>query len=155
MTLEKQGNWELGIGNRESGIGKDIVSLNSIGGAKRSSGALKEYLTQENCQDWLCPDLREYWNLGRVRNSNKIILRAIAGQEKFLFSPTEGYTLRYFTGQYTVKQIQKLAQQEFPDADPNLVVNLLQKLISHQILALDEPEDEETRGRGDAGDAGN
>ncbi|NET56966.1 MAG: M50 family metallopeptidase [Symploca sp. SIO2E6] len=102
---------------------------------------LQEYLTQENCQDWLCPDLREYWNLARVRNSNKIILKAINGQEKILFSPIEGYTLRYFTGQYTVKQIQKLAQQEFPDADPNLVVNLLQKLISHQILAIDELED--------------
>jgi len=109
---------------------------------------LKEHLTKKNCQDWLCPDLREYWNLARVRNSSKIILRAINGQEKFLFSPIEGYTLRYFTGQYTVKQIQKLTKQEFPDADPNLVVNLLQKLISHQILALDEPH-EETRGRGD------
>ncbi|NER49589.1 MAG: M50 family metallopeptidase, partial [Symploca sp. SIO1A3] len=114
----------------------------------------KEYLTQENCQDWLCPDLREYWNLGKVRNSNQIILRAIEGKKKLFFSPIEGYTLRYFTGQYTVRQIQKLAQQEFPDADPNLVVNILQKLISHQILALDEPQDrvsndQQTRGRGD------
>ena len=111
---------------------------------------MTEYLTPENCQDWLCPDLREYWKLGRVGNSNKIILRAIKGQEKFLFSPIEGYTLRYFTGQYTVRQIQNLAQQEFPNTDPNLVVNLLQKLISHQIFALDETH-EQTRGRGDAG----
>ncbi|NEP11340.1 MAG: M50 family metallopeptidase [Symploca sp. SIO2C1] len=114
---------------------------------------LKEYLTQENCHDWLCPDLREYWNLARVRSSNKILLKAINGQQKFLFSPIEGYTLRYFTGQYTVRQIQKLAQQEFSDAEPNLVVNILQKLISHQILALDEPH-EQTRGRGDAGTRG-
>lgn len=102
---------------------------------------LKDYLTQENYQDWLCPDLREYWTLAIVRNSDNIILRAIEGKEKFLFSPIEGYTLRYFTGQYTVRQIQNLAQQEFPNADPNLVVNLLQKLISLKILALDETQE--------------
>jgi len=102
---------------------------------------LKEYLIQENYQDWLCPDLTQYWTLAKVRDSNNIILRAIEGQEKFRFSPIEGYTLRYFTGQYTVRQIQQFAQQEFPNADPNLLVNLLQKLISHKILAFDETQE--------------
>ena len=96
---------------------------------------------QTDYDDWICPDLGEYWKLGRVKGSDKIVLRAKETSEKHLFSPTEGHILRHFTGKTTVEQIQNLTQQEFPQVESNVVVELLQKLINLGIIEIaDEPE---------------
>jgi len=96
----------------------------------------KYRLPQEDFYDWICPDLREYWQLFQIPDSDQIILKAIPANRQFLFSLGEGYALQYFTGTLTARQIQNRCQQLLPNIDPNLVVNLLHKLISLEILAM-------------------
>ncbi len=95
-------------------------------------------------QDWVCPDIRPYWQLLPVKDSDQVILKSRQGEDQFYFPAAEGYVLRYFTNHYTIGKIQRNCQQQFPDAKPNLVVNLLQKLIALGILAPNTDEDQTT-----------
>ncbi|MFB2970233.1 site-2 protease family protein [Aerosakkonema sp. BLCC-F183] len=94
----------------------------------------------------ICPDIRAYWKLAAIKGSDRVILLSAQGNNHFQFSAAEGYALRYFTGEFTALEIQNHLNREFqPTISANLVVELLQKLITLGILA-DEVEDEE-RGR--------
>ncbi|MBE9129199.1 MULTISPECIES: M50 family metallopeptidase [unclassified Coleofasciculus] len=91
---------------------------------------------QTDYDNWICPDIRPYWKLSQLRNSNQFVLRTPDDNHQHLFSATEGYALRYFTGVYTVSQIQQDCHQKLGDAiASNLVAQLLQKLITLDILA--------------------
>lgn len=90
------------------------------------------------CAISICPDLRTYWKLSQVKGSDQIILQAIQGNHRFVFSSAEGYALRYFTGEFTVEQVQQCCQQQFSgEISPHLVTELLEKLIALGILASD------------------
>jgi len=90
----------------------------------------------------ICPNLGAYWKLGQLKNSENIILKSPGKQ--FIFSPEEGYALRYFVGQFTLDQIQEACQQEFNHAlAPNWVSQLLEKLIDLGILTFQETEEPE------------
>jgi len=90
-------------------------------------------------QNWLCPNLTAYWQLGQLRDSDVVILQAINGSDHHQFSPAEGYALRYFTGQFTVNQAQSFCQQQFGDLlSANFAAELLEKLISLNILAVED-----------------
>ncbi len=102
---------------------------------------------QDNLKDWICPDIRTYWQLAKLRDSDQIILQSTQHNRQFRFSLTEGYALQYFTGELTTEQIQTCCQQQFQDAishnltlSNNLVIELLQKLIALGILALPDVE---------------
>jgi putative peptide zinc metalloprotease protein len=89
---------------------------------------------------WICPDLTPYWQLGQLRNSNQVILQALEGNQAFYFSEIEGYALRYFTGQFTVAQVQQFCQQQFNAAlADHFVMELLQTLVNRKLLIRDEP----------------
>ncbi len=94
------------------------------------------------CAISICPDLRTYWKLSQVKGSDQIILQATQGNHRFVFSSAEGYALRYFTGEFTVEQVQQCCQQQLSgEISPHLVTELLEKLIALGILASDIDEE--------------
>lgn len=84
--------------------------------------------------NWICPDIRPAWKLGRLRSSEEIILQAIEGGRELRFSEAEGYALRYFTGVLTVREVQSRLSAEFSRCDRNLVTKLVEKLVTMGIL---------------------
>ena len=90
--------------------------------------------------NWICPDISAYWKLGLVHHSDQVVLQAIEGTHQFQFSASEGYALRYFTGQFTVAQVQQRCQQQFESITGDFVMELLQKLVSLGLLAIAETE---------------
>lgn len=99
-------------------------------------------MTPEINQDWLCPNLSSYWQIGKLPKSNQLMLCSPWSQMHYPISPAEAQALRYFTGQFTVAQVQQQCQQTPGDISPTFVVELIQKLIDCQILSLEltEPE---------------
>ncbi|MCL1466092.1 hypothetical protein [Argonema galeatum] len=96
-----------------------------------------------NYESLICPDIRDYWKLAQLKGSDRVILLTSQGDRRYQFSAGEGFALRYFTGQFTVQEIQNYCQEQYKDAiSSNLVVELLQKLITLGILAA-EVEDGE------------
>lgn len=105
---------------------------------------LEEQLSQAEYQNCICPDIRAYWKLSRIKGSDQIILQAIEGNQRHQFSAAEGHALRYFTGQFTLQEIQtRLNQELHPPISPNLVLELLQKLLHLGILAPDDEQHSE------------
>ncbi|BBD63390.1 hypothetical protein NIES2109_62400 (plasmid) [Nostoc sp. HK-01] len=88
-------------------------------------------------QAWLCPNLKIYWQILPVFDSEQVLLQAIKTEQKLLFSATEGYALEHFDGTLTVKQIQEKCQQKFGEAiDPNFIGLLLNKLVDLKVLTF-------------------
>jgi putative peptide zinc metalloprotease protein len=84
---------------------------------------------------WQCPNLTSYWQLGQIRSSDQVVLQAIEGQQQYQFTATEGFALRYFTGSFTLAQVQSQCEQQFGTTlPPHFVLNLLQKLIDLGLL---------------------
>ncbi len=97
---------------------------------------LREKFTQDNYQDWICPDIRAYWKLRKIRDVDQFLLQELDGKRQFPLSPAEGFALQYFTGRYKVEQLQERCNQEFGDLVPsNFVLELLEKLVELGILA--------------------
>ncbi|MCL1475002.1 hypothetical protein [Argonema antarcticum] len=114
---------------------------------------LEESQTQTEYQNCICPDIRDYWKLAQRKNCDRVILLSTQGNQRYQFSAVEGYALRYFTGEFTGQEIQNYCQEQYQNAiSPNLVVELLQKLIILGILAAEV--DDKERGRGKEGDKG-
>lgn len=93
----------------------------------------------EQWQDWPAPPLGEHWKLGQLKNKQNYVL--VGGSTQLLLSANEGQMLRYFNGKTTLGAI---ARRIDPKGEtPNLVPDLLQKLIAHRVLGLGdvEPED--------------
>lgn len=90
--------------------------------------------------DCICPDLTVYWQLGKVRNAEQVILQLREGNQCFRFSAAQGIALQHFTGHFTIGQVQDLCRQQLGETlSPHFVVELLLKLVELKILAL--PED--------------
>jgi len=87
--------------------------------------------------DWLCPDITPYWRLSKIRDRDRVLLKAKTGSTQYQFSSVEGYALRHFVGKYTIAEIQTRCQKEFTVIDAQLVAQLLQKLVALNILALE------------------
>lgn len=104
---------------------------------------LKKYHTQVDYHDWICPDLRDYWQLVPDFKSNKVILQTLQGNRHFLFSTAEGFALQHFTGKFTVQQIQTKCSKKFANINSHLVAELLHQLIELKILAFDTPDETE------------
>ncbi len=97
-------------------------------------------MSLENCHDWICPDLRDHWELVRVSNAGQYLLRSLDLPQRWVFSLQEGYALRFFTGRYTVNQVQSFSQQAFPMIESGLIVKLIAKLVERNILSISQPE---------------
>ena len=97
-------------------------------------------MSLENCHDWICPDLRDHWELVRVPNAEQYLPRSHDRRQRWVFSLQEGYALRFFTGRYTVNQVQSLSQQAFSMIESDLIVKLIAKLIERNILSISKPE---------------
>lgn len=96
---------------------------------------------EETALDWICPDLTPYWTLAPLPDSDQVLLKAIEGNLRVIFSGFEGYALNYFTGKYTVLEVQTRCEQQFPgEISADFIPDLLQKLIELQILARDDAE---------------
>ncbi|RFP61767.1 MAG: hypothetical protein BJG00_004655 [Limnothrix sp. CACIAM 69d] len=94
--------------------------------------------------EWLCPDLREHWQLRLIRDSAqqssaKVYVLSAKDQPQVTIplSLQEAQTLKYFTGDRTLAAIQTLCEQELNDVPPNWVMQMVQKLIAQGILQLD------------------
>ncbi|MFB2935932.1 M50 family metallopeptidase [Aerosakkonemataceae cyanobacterium BLCC-F154] len=99
---------------------------------------------QMDYQNSICPDISSYWKLARIKDSDQVILQTNEGNYRLRFSEIEGYALRYFIGRFTINEIQNQLNQDFPEnISPNLVRDLVQKLIALNIIAVDTGEQEE------------
>jgi len=97
-----------------------------------------ERLNLTNCQNWLCPDINEDWQLAQLEDSDKIILRSkIDNSRRYQFNTVESYALLHFTGQWNVAQVQKICQQQLGEnIDSQLVEKLWRKLVIFGILQV-------------------
>ena len=75
-----------------------------------------------------------------MSNAEQYLLRSLDLPQRWVFSLQEGYALRFFTGRYTVNQVQSLSQQVFPTIESDLIVKLIAKLIERNILSISKPE---------------
>ncbi|MGI0486363.1 hypothetical protein ACN4EK_13060 [Pantanalinema rosaneae CENA516] len=94
----------------------------------------------EHCRTWICPDLRPDWQLIKVKNTDQYLLRARQQPIRWSFSMAEGQALRYFTGSFTIEQVQHSCQQELDNISPRFVLDLIEKLIERNILWLSDEE---------------
>ncbi|USR91417.1 M50 family metallopeptidase [Phormidium yuhuli AB48] len=92
----------------------------------------------EIAPDWICPDLRPYWQLAKVKQDTRVVLRCPQTGQRHVFSEWEGFALRYFQGHYTVENVQQRCQAEFSLVDSQLVCHLIRKLIHKGILACEQ-----------------
>jgi putative peptide zinc metalloprotease protein len=98
--------------------------------------------------EWCCPDLREHWQLRSLRDSAQSpptqTYRLIAKDQSQLTIPLslpEAQTLKYFTGDRTLADVQRLCEQELEDLPPDWVMCVVQTLINHGALQLDPSPD--------------
>ncbi|NJL01341.1 MAG: M50 family metallopeptidase [Spirulinaceae cyanobacterium SM2_1_0] len=89
------------------------------------------------CQQWLCPDLRPYWLLGQLPDSECVVLRDRVTGEQHRFSIPEGYALRHFVGQYSLAQVQQRVAEEYAEIDAHFVARLLDQLLALGILSTE------------------
>ena len=102
---------------------------------------MKNIAGRDDYDHWLCPDLRTYWHLGKVPETDQIVLQALTLDRHFVFAAIEGFALRYFIGSFTIAQVQAFCQQAYgAQVSATLVVALLQKLVTLGILESSTPE---------------
>ena len=99
-------------------------------------------MSLENCHNWICPDLRDHWELVRVTNAEQYLLRSLDRRQRWVFSLHEGYALRFFTGRYIVAQVQSFTEKYFSFIESNLIAELIAKLIEKNILSVSKTESE-------------
>lgn len=88
--------------------------------------------------NWLCPDIRPHWQLAQHRASGQLVLSSLYTSAQHSLSHHEAYALRYFTGQFTVRQVQKACQRQLKlDAQSALVIDLINKLIDWNVISSD------------------
>ncbi|MGB3532200.1 MAG: M50 family metallopeptidase [Microcoleaceae cyanobacterium] len=95
---------------------------------------------QSNDSDLILPDLTPYWKLTQTPTSNAIFLKAKNNSITHQLSLEEGLALRYFSGKFTIAQIQRVCDQQFNHLSNDFVFNLLQRLIELKILAWEDEE---------------
>jgi putative peptide zinc metalloprotease protein len=97
-------------------------------------------MLDENYHTWICPDLRQHWQLVKVRNPEQYVLCSMDCSIQWEFSTLEGQALRYFTGQFTLEQVQWQCQKECDSVTSTLMLDLIQRLIERDILQISESE---------------
>ena len=94
--------------------------------------------------NWICPDIRPYWKLLRENNSQQLVLVASQGDIKHSVSAAEAYALRHFVGKLTVVQVQESCNKRLQTAaSPNLVTELIKKLLKLEVISLENNLEEE------------
>lgn len=103
--------------------------------------------------DNLCPDLTTHWLLDdKIDSINRVILRAKEGKHYYQFGAIEGYALKYFTGQYTARQVLNRCRSRFGTFIPSdFIPLLLQELVDLEILPPPTAEVPETPTLGSPG----
>ncbi|HEY9599495.1 MAG TPA: DUF3160 domain-containing protein, partial [Cyanophyceae cyanobacterium] len=89
-------------------------------------------LSPQEWQNWICPDLNSTWKFKSGFLTNREGTRSVylSGDEPY------HHALKYFTGQFTLKQVQEFCQQQLGNAiSPTFVEGLLEKLFANDILA--------------------
>ncbi|MDX2096145.1 MAG: M50 family metallopeptidase [Leptolyngbyaceae cyanobacterium bins.59] len=83
----------------------------------------------------LCPDLTAGWRLGKLPNRDSIILQSLGGSRTYSFNAVEGYALQYFTGKFTISQVQSLCENYFGGKlNPGFIQQLLQQLVDRNVI---------------------
>jgi putative peptide zinc metalloprotease protein len=57
---------------------------------------------QNHYDPWICPNIGTYWQLAKVRGSDRVVLKSRQGNGQFTFSPMEGFVLQHFTGKLAI-----------------------------------------------------
>ncbi|MEM8641869.1 MAG: hypothetical protein AAGG51_24090 [Cyanobacteria bacterium P01_G01_bin.54] len=84
---------------------------------------------------WSCPDLSAYWVvIPHPKQPEQVLLHDRTRAEAHAFTAAEGFALRHFVGRYRVAQVQRQVQQQHPDAEPDLVLKLFDRLRQLGIL---------------------
>ncbi|TAE61213.1 MAG: M50 family peptidase [Nostocales cyanobacterium] len=96
-----------------------------------------------NFHNFVCPDIFNHWDLLPMENTDQFTLKSKSDDRYYEFSGIVGYALQYFTGQYTVSQIQAICQEQFLDINDNQwLQKLLRKLIVLGVIKfeIENPE---------------
>lgn len=89
-------------------------------------------LSPQEWQNWICPDLNSTWKFksGFLTNREETHSVYLSGDKHYR------HALKYFTGQFTLKQVQDLCRQQLGNAiSPTFVEGLLETLFAHDVLA--------------------
>ncbi|MBL1177203.1 hypothetical protein [Pantanalinema sp. GBBB05] len=98
-------------------------------------------MTLDVYQGLVCPNLRQSWQLIKAQQASHYVLRSLQGDRQYQCSIPEAHALSYFTGEYTIGQIQQFCQDQLGNVPANLVVQLIYKLIDCHVLepSVNEP----------------
>ena len=91
-------------------------------------------LSDPKIQNWLCPNLSDYWRLRHCRSRNDWILQGRLVSRRIRLTPEEGYALTHFSGTMTLHQIQHRCQKKFASISADFVLRLLNKLVDWGVL---------------------
>lgn len=93
--------------------------------------------------EWLCPNLQEHWQLRSIHDPSQqppakvYVLRAKDQPSLTIpLSLWEAQTLKYFTGDRTLAEVQRHCAQELAAVPPDWVMQVVQKLMTHGVLQL-------------------
>jgi hypothetical protein len=89
-------------------------------------------LSPQEWQNWICPDLNSTWKFksGFLINQEETHSVYLSGDKGY------PHALKYFTGQFTLKQVQDLCRQQLGNAiSPTFVEGLLEELFANDVLA--------------------
>jgi putative peptide zinc metalloprotease protein len=91
---------------------------------------------------WLCPDLSEYWVLGRDRATGQFFLKAKHCSLRHPVTEVEVLALQYFRGHVSVQYVQQVCKQKQRNIPNDFVKQLWQRLVELEILCLEESVEE-------------
>ena len=91
-------------------------------------------------QNWLSPNLTQYWKIAKHPTTNQILLCSKQGKIKHPITPEESFAIQHFTGTLTLGEIQQKTHQKYPHIPPNFIPQLLQKFITLNILENPTPQ---------------
>jgi putative peptide zinc metalloprotease protein len=96
--------------------------------------------------EWLCPDLSQHWQLRSGRSKRNPAQASVQKayylvaleqpQVKILLSTPEAQTLKYFTGDRTLEEVQVLCERELEDIPADWVMQVVQKLVDHGAVQI-------------------
>ncbi len=97
-----------------------------------------------------CPNLTEQFQLGQIDKETGVLLKTLNGSRSWRFTESEGFALRYFTGQFTIAQVQAACEQEFASAiAADFVQQLCDKLDELEVFATEHiPQSAPDQNRG-------
>ncbi|MDB9494560.1 M50 family metallopeptidase [Spirulina major CS-329] len=86
--------------------------------------------------DWLTPDLRQYWQIGRSKKTGQFVMLTDDRQLAHIVNEFEAFALSRCTGKQTLRRLQSQCQRQFGDRLPaDFLPTLFHKLQSLNIIA--------------------